>query len=154
MKRAMVLATVVVLTLVTGTVASQKGRRGEVNPLPEIRLELLAPPAVPPPTGRSAPARVLIELTTTEQKGVLASGVEYTFWTFGGTVPGPFLRIREGDTVQITLANETAAHNAHSIDLHAVTGPGGGASVTQVMPGEASVFEWKAMNPGLYVYHC
>jgi nitrite reductase (NO-forming) len=69
-------------------------------------------------------------------------------------VPGPFLRVREGDTVQITLVNQTSAHNAHSIDLHAVTGPGGGAAVTQVRPGEAGVFEWKAINPGLYVYHC
>jgi nitrite reductase (NO-forming) len=42
----------------------------------------------------------------------------------------------------------------HSIDLHAVTGPGGGAAVTQVMPGETGAFEWKALNPGLYVYHC
>jgi nitrite reductase (NO-forming) len=80
--------------------------------------------------------------------------VEYTFWTFGGTVPGPFLRVREGDTVQITLTNQTSVHNAHSIDLHAVTGPGGGAAVTQVRPGETGVFEWKAINPGLYVYHC
>jgi nitrite reductase (NO-forming) len=80
--------------------------------------------------------------------------VEYTFWTFGGTVPGPMLRVREGDTVQIRLSNAKAAHNMHSIDLHAVTGPGGGAAVTQIAPGEEGVFEWKALNPGLYVYHC
>jgi nitrite reductase (NO-forming) len=56
--------------------------------------------------------------------------------------------------VQIKLTNQKTAHNAHSIDLHAVTGPGGGAAVTQIMPGEEGVFEWKALNPGLYVYHC
>jgi nitrite reductase (NO-forming) len=120
----------------------------------EVKAVLLAPPQVPPAIQRSGPARVLVELETTEQKGTLASGVEYTFWTFGGTVPGPMLRVRAGDTVQIRLTNQKTAHNAHSIDLHAVTGPGGGAAVTQIMPGEEGVFEWKALNPGLYVYHC
>ena len=149
MRRAIVVSTVVILAL-AGTVAAQ--RRGE--PGAEVTATLLAPPRVPPALQRSGPAKVLVELETTEQKGTLASGVEYTFWTFGGTVPGPFLRVREGDTVQIRLVNQTTAHNAHSIDLHAVTGPGGGATVTQVGPGEAGVFEWKAINPGLYVYHC
>src|SRR6185369_8319563 len=150
MTRAIVVTTVVILAL-AGTVAAQ--RRGE--PVGgEVKAVLLAPPGVPPAIQRSAPAKVVVELETTEQKGTLANGVEYTFWTFGGTVPGPMLRVREGDTVQIRLRNQTTAHNAHSIDLHAVTGPGGGAAVTQVMPGEAGAFEWKAINPGLYVYHC
>lgn len=150
MRRTIVAGMVLILAL-AGTVAAQ--RRGE--PVGgEVKARLLAPPQVPPPVQRSGPVKVLVELETTEQKGTLASGVEYTFWTFGGTVPGPFLRVREGDTVQITLVNQTSAHNAHSIDLHAVTGPGGGAAVTQVRPGEAGVFEWKAINPGLYVYHC
>jgi nitrite reductase (NO-forming) len=95
-----------------------------------------------------------VDLETTEEKGTLASGVEYTFWTFGGSVPGPFLRVRQGDTVVLSLRNSPRAHNMHSIDLHAVTGPGGGAAVTQIMPGEEGAFEWKALNPGLYVYHC
>ena len=151
MKRAIVLTTAVVLALVAGTVAAQ--RRGE-SPVGEVKAVLLPPPQVPPPIQRSGPAKVVIELETTEEKGTLASGVEYTFWTFGGSVPGPFLRVREGDTVQLKLTNQKTAHNMHSIDLHAVTGPGGGAAVTQVMPGEEGVFEWKALNPGLYVYHC
>ena len=151
MKRAIVVTAVAVVALVAGTVTAQ--RRGE--PVSgEVKAVLLAPPQVPPAIGRSGPARVLVELETTEQKGTLASGVEYTFWTFGGTVPGPMLRVRAGDTVQVRLTNQKAAHNAHSIDLHAVTGPGGGAAVTQIMPGEEGVFEWKALNPGLYVYHC
>jgi nitrite reductase (NO-forming) len=150
MRKAMVVTAAVILALV-GTVAAQ--RRSE-RPVGEVKAVLLAPPQVPPPIQRSGPARVVIELETTEQKGTLASGVEYTFWTFGGSVPGPFLRVREGDTVQIRLSNATTAHNMHSIDLHAVTGPGGGAAMTQVVPGESGVFEWKALNPGLYVYHC
>ncbi len=119
-----------------------------------VKAILTSPPLVPPPVDRAGPAKVVVELTTKEAKGTLASGVEYTFWTFGGTVPGPFIRVRVGDTVQIRLKNDKASLNWHSIDLHAVTGPGGGATVTQVGPGEERVFEWKALNPGLYVYHC
>jgi len=150
--RRVLLATMVVLALAVGSVAAQ--RRVEPGALPEIKAVLAAPPAAPARIERTAPARVIVELETTEVQGTLANGVEYTFWTFGGTVPGPMLRVREGDTVQIRLTNATASHNMHSIDLHAVTGPGGGAAVTQVMPGERGDFEWKALNTGLYVYHC
>src|SRR5438128_270477 len=152
MRRVLIAMTVVLLAVAVGTVAAQ--RRSEPGGLVEIKAVLQAPPMVPPRIERSAPARVIVELETTEQQGVLADGVEYTFWTFGGTVPGPMLRVREGDTVQIRLTNAKTSHNTHSIDLHAVTGPGGGAAVTQVMPGERGDFEWKAINPGLYVYHC
>ncbi len=145
----------VVIALIGAGVPAQRSIRGaEVPPASEVRAVLVPPPNVPPPVGRTRPARVVVELETTEEKGTLASGVEYVFWTFGGTVPGPFLRVREGDTVEIRLANRASSHNAHSIDLHAVTGPGGGAAVTQVMPGERGAFEWRALNPGLYVYHC
>lgn len=119
-----------------------------------MKALLVPPPLVPPPAVRREPARVIVELDTREVKGALANGVEYTFWTFGGTVPGPFIRVRVGDTVQIRLRNDATSLHPHSIDLHAVTGPGGGASVTGVAPGQEKVFEWKALNPGLYVYHC
>jgi len=154
MKRAIAVTTMVVVALAAGVVAAQMQRRGAPGALPEVRAELLAPPRVPAPITRNTPARVIVALETTEVKGALADGVEYTFWTFGGTVPGPLLRVREGDTVEIWLTNAKGSLNTHSIDLHAVTGPGGGAAVTQVMPGERGDFEWKALNPGLYVYHC
>jgi nitrite reductase (NO-forming) len=93
-------------------------------------------------------------LETAHQRAKLADGVEYEFWTINGTVPGPMLRVRVGDTVDLTLKNAASASMAHSIDLHSVTGPGGGAAVTQVPPGQEAVFRWKALNPGLYVYHC
>ena len=129
---------------------------GRAHPLEKHVLQavMLAPPQVPPAIDRTKPARVIVPLTMTEEKGTLAGGVEYTFWTFGGSVPGPFVRVRAGDTVEIRLTNATSSHNAHSIDLHSVTGPGGGATVTQLSPGETGHFEWKALNPGLYVYHC
>jgi nitrite reductase (NO-forming) len=156
MRRLVMVGTVLAVSVaVAGSVVAQKqGASGAGKPLPEITAAMLTPPAVPPPVGRRGSARVIVALETTEEKGTLANGVEYTFWTFGGTVPGPFVRVRVGDTVEIRLTNSPAAHNAHSIDLHAVTGPGGGAAVTQIMPGERGDFAWKALNPGLYVYHC
>jgi nitrite reductase (NO-forming) len=122
--------------------------------LPEVRAVLAAPPAVPPPVDRPGPARVLVDLETVEVKGTLADGVEYGLWTFGGTVPGPFVRVRVGDAVRLRLANARQSVFPHSIDLHAVTGPGGGAAATQLAPGHDGTFEWRALNPGLYVYHC
>jgi nitrite reductase (NO-forming) len=143
---------------VAGGVAAQMGPwwpdLDEPAPTTRITASLLPPPRVPPPIDRARPATVLVSLETTEVKGTLATGVEYTFWTFGGTVPGPFIRVRAGDTVEIRLTNAKSSTLMHSIDLHAVTGPGGGAAVTQILPGETGAFEWKALNPGLYVYHC
>ncbi len=109
---------------------------------------------VPAPITRTVPATVRIELETTEVLGVLAEGESYTFWTFGGTVPGPFLRVRVGDTVEFNLKNAAASTMPHSIDLHAVNGPGGGAGATQTAPGSEKTFTFKALNPGIYVYHC
>jgi nitrite reductase (NO-forming) len=122
--------------------------------LPEVKAVLTSAPRVPPPVDRTGNARVIVSLETTETKGTLADGVQYTFWTFGGTVPGPFVRVRVGDMVQIQLKNAEKSMHPHSIDLHAVTGPGGGAAVTQLGPGQEGAFEWKALSPGLYVYHC
>jgi nitrite reductase (NO-forming) len=84
----------------------------------------------------------------------LADGVEYTFWTFGGEVPGKFIRVREGDVVELHLNNHPSSKLPHNIDLHAVTGPGGGAASTFTAPGHSSQFTFTALNAGLYVYHC
>ena len=84
----------------------------------------------------------------------IADGVMYTFWTFGGTVPGSFIRVRQGDTVEFHLRNHPSSKMPHNIDLHGVTGPGGGAASSFTAPGHESVFTFKALNRGLYVYHC
>jgi nitrite reductase (NO-forming) len=126
--------------------------------LPEIRGEetavLTAAPNVPPPITRRHATRVIVELETIEKVMRLADGVDYTFWTFGGNVPGQFIRVREGDLVEFHLKNHPHSTVPHNIDLHAVTGPGGGAAATMTIPGGESVFTFRALNPGLYVYHC
>jgi len=111
-------------------------------------------PEVPPPIIRREPAVVKVDLEVRELEGRLADGVTYTFWTFGGTVPGPMIRVREGDVVEFSLHNHPSSKLPHNIDLHAVTGPGGGAASSFTAPGHSSTFSFKAINRGLYVYHC
>ena len=112
------------------------------------------PTDLPAPLGKRAPQTVQVNLETVEVEGRLAEGVTYTYYTFNGKVPGPFIRARVGDTVQLSLKNNAASKMVHSIDLHAVTGPGGGANLMQVPPGQEKTFTFKALNPGLFVYHC
>ena len=111
-------------------------------------------PDVPPPIKRDHATKVVVHLEVKEVEGRLADGVSYTFWTFGGKVPGKFIRVREGDLVEMHLDNHPDNKNPHNIDLHAVNGPGGGAAASLTAPGHSSVFSFKALNPGLYVYHC
>ena len=111
-------------------------------------------PNVPPPITRDHPTKVTIKLEVVELVKRMADGVDYTFWTFGGSVPGKFMRIRQNDEVEFHLMNRPDSKMPHNIDLHAVTGPGGGAAASFTAPGHASVFSFKALNPGLYVYHC
>ena len=126
--------------------------------LPEIvgveTAVLVDAPNVPAPITRTHATKVLVELETIEKTMKLADGVDYTFWTFGGKVPGRFIRVREGDLVEFTLKNHAHSKVPHNIDLHAVTGPGGGAAATLTLPGSDSKFAFRALNPGLYVYHC
>jgi nitrite reductase (NO-forming) len=131
-------------------------RRGDVGP-PQgepIEAVLTSPPEVPPPTGRNQPATVIVNLEVIEQDMEIAEGVTYTFWTFGGTVPGSFIRVRQGDTVEFHLHNHPDSKMPHNIDLHGVTGPGGGASASFTAPSHSSQFTFKALNQGLFVYHC
>lgn len=111
-------------------------------------------PEAPPPITRTKEAKVVVNMETVEVVGRLADGVEYTFWTFGGSVPGPMIRVREGDDVEFHLHNHPSSKMPHNIDLHAVTGPGGGAAASLTVPGRSSKFSFKALNPGLYIYHC
>ena len=119
-----------------------------------IRAVLTSPPHVPPPTNRNYPAKVIVDLEVVEKSMPISEGVNYTFWTFGGTVPGSFIRVRQGDTVEFHLKNHPGSKMPHNIDLHGVTGPGGGAASSFTAPGHESQFTFKALNEGIYVYHC
>jgi nitrite reductase (NO-forming) len=126
--------------------------------MPAVAASANAPrlpqPKVAPPVGQREATTVKLELETQEVVATLDDGITYTYWTFGGTVPGPMIRVRQGDTVELTLKNSPTSQAAHNIDLHAVTGPGGGGEATMVAPGESKTFTFQAMNPGTFVYHC
>ena len=112
------------------------------------------PSDLPGPIGDREPQVVRIDLEATEVIGQLADGTTYTYWTFNNQVPGPFFRIRIGDTIEVHMKNSGSSTMNHSVDFHAVTGPGGGAVMTQTQPGQETVFTAKALNAGLFVYHC
>jgi len=112
------------------------------------------PTDLPGPLASHAPTTVRVDLETKEVNGQLADGTTYNYWTFNGQVPGPFIRISVGDTVEVHLKNNASSHMAHSVDFHAVTGPGGGAVFTSTAPGQETMFTFKALIPGLFVYHC
>jgi len=115
---------------------------------------LTTPPNVPPPITRKHATKVIVNLEVVEKVMRMSDGVDYTFWTFGGCVPGKFMRVRKGDFVEFHLQNHPTSKMPHNIDLHAVTGPGGGATSSFTAPGHESVFSFQALNPGLFVYHC
>ncbi|MDA1259257.1 MAG: copper-containing nitrite reductase [Planctomycetota bacterium] len=131
---------------------------GDSAPFPPVIGQELAvltsPPNVPPPITRNHPTKLIVNLEVRELVKDIADGVQYTFWTFGGSVPGSFIRTRVGDIVEFNLSNHPDSKMPHNIDLHAVTGPGGGAASSFTAPGHTSVFSFQVTNPGLYVYHC
>ena len=141
--------------------ATGAGSAAEMSPMPAPSpadanaVDITRDPAeIPSPIGNRGPENIRVDLETMEVSGKLADGTTYTYWTFGGQVPGPFIRVRVGDTVEVHLKNAMGSTMTHSVDFHAVTGPGGGAVATQTKPGEETMFTFKALNPGLYVYHC
>ena len=112
------------------------------------------PTEVPPPIGKREAQTIRVDLLTVELEGRLAEGATFGYWTFNGRVPGPMIRVRLGDTLDVHLKNGEDSALIHSVDFHAATGPGGGAAATQADPGQEKSFKFKALVPGLYVYHC
>lgn len=123
-----------------------------VTVLPSDSIRLPTPSAAPP--ARAKAGLIKVELEAKPVNGLMADGVGFAYWTYNGTVPGPMIRVRQGDDVELTLRNSTDSAVTHSIDSHGVIGPGGGGKVTQTPPGGSSTFKFKAMNPGVFIYHC
>ncbi len=112
-------------------------------------------PNVPVPIGRREQCREIVHWTIREAQNEIAPGVIYDdAWGFEGHMPGPLLRVRVGDLVEVHLRNALNSHRTHNIDFHFVMGPGGGASALSVAPGEEAVLEARATAPGFYMFHC
>jgi nitrite reductase (NO-forming) len=134
---------------------SLSNRIYSVNPVhPDMADIAENPTNIPAPITRREPATVRVDLETKEVEAHLDDRAMFRFWTFNGTVPGPFVRVRVGDTVEVHLKNDAESWMMHNVDFHAATGPGGGAGATTAAPGEERSFTFKALNPGIYVYHC
>lgn len=112
------------------------------------------PRAIPAPIARTEPATVEVDLETRELVAEVEPGVTFTFMTFGDRIPGPFVRTRVGDTVDLTIRNHPDNSMVHNVDFHACRGPGGGAEVTTVAPGEEKRLRFEVTYPGAFIYHC
>jgi nitrite reductase (NO-forming) len=139
----------------------QAGMEGQFTVTPRLAPQTVVeadvsrePTDLPPPVGKRDPKTVRVDLLSAEVEGRLAEGTTFGYWTFNGKVPGPFIRVRVGDTIDIHLKNSGDSAMMHSVDFHAATGPGGGAAALQVEPGKEKSMTWKALVPGLFVYHC
>ncbi|HGH0126696.1 TPA: copper-containing nitrite reductase [Neisseria meningitidis] len=133
---------------------SQAAAETPSSELPVIDAIVTHAPEVPPPTDRDYPAKVRVKMETVEKTMKMDDGVEYHYWTFDGDVPGRMIRVREGDTVEVEFSNNPSSTVPHNVDFHAATGQGGGAAATFTAPGRTSTFSFKALQPGLYIYHC
>lgn len=135
--------------------SQQQSSQPTIAPAVEDAISIVRNPVdLPPPIEASEPQHHIVEMRTVEVEGILDDGTTFSYMTFDGQVPGPMLRMRVGDTMEVQITNEIASILPHSIDLHAVTGPGGGAEFTQTLAGETTIFEFRALQPGIYIYHC
>ena len=134
--------------------ATQAAAETPAGELPVIDAVTTHAPEVPPAIDRDYPAKVRVKMETIEKTMKMDDGVEYHYWTFNGDVPGRMIRVREGDTVEVEFSNNPSSTVPHNVDFHAATGPGGGAEATFTAPGHTSTFSFKALQAGLYIYHC
>ena len=134
--------------------ATQAASETPAGELPVIDAVTTHAPEVPPAIDRDYPAKVRVKMETIEKTMKMDDGVEYHYWTFNGDVPGRMIRVREGDTVEVEFSNNPSSTVPHNVDFHAATGPGGGAAASFTAPGRTSTFSFKALQPGLYIYHC
>jgi nitrite reductase (NO-forming) len=147
------------LALAGAPARAQDMHEGMTDPtggaLPEGVVDIVRDPAdLPPPLAKRGPQHVRVDLEAVEVTGQVAEGATYRYWTFNRKVPGPFIRVRVGDTVEVHLRNAEDSSMQHNVDFHAVTGPSGGGKATATDPGDEKGFTFKALNPGLFIYHC
>ena len=124
--------------------------------MPKFREKavLTSAPEVPAPIQRKQPAIVEVHFDSSVKKVEIKPAVFYEYWTFNGDVPGPFIRVREGDVLEVHHTNSDTSGMPHNIDFHAVTGPGGGAPIMTAVQGEKRIAWFRMLHPGLFIYHC
>jgi len=94
-----------------------------------------------------------IDLVVQEKKMTVAEGFVVAVWTFNGTVPGPVIRVKVGDTIRVHLKNPATNQLPHSVDFHA-SQVAWNDEMTSIKPGEEKLYEWTADYAGVWMYHC
>ncbi|WP_420604163.1 copper-containing nitrite reductase [Flagellimonas sp.] len=150
----MAISVITLQSCIDNTTKKEYASAADIPVSREMTAELTAPPNVPRGVGDRKAKKLIVNMEILEKEGTMTDGTTYNYWTFGGSVPGSFIRTRVGDEVEFTLSNHPDNKLPHNIDLHAVTGPGGGATSSFVAPGHEKKFNFKTLNEGLYVYHC
>lgn len=138
----------------TFQLAQAEEKQVKPKELPVVEAVLGTAPNVPPVIERDTEAKVIVRLSSDEFRGDLSKGVQYDYWGYNKQVPGPFVRVREGDTIEFHFKNSEGSKNTHTIDFHSMTGPCGAACILSTEPGKESIVSAKAISPGLFVYHC
>ncbi len=141
-----------IILMVSSAQAQEKA--AQPNELPVIEAVLGTAPNVPPVIERNYEVKVIVNLSSDEFRGDLSKGVQYDYWGYNKQVPGPFVRVREGDTIEFHFKNSADSKNTHTIDFHSMTGPCGAACILSTEPGKEAIVSAKAVSPGLFVYHC
>lgn len=130
------------------------GLKAAAASVPPGRGVVAEPTHIPPPIKRGHSIHHDIIFEGREVEAEIEPGAKFSYMTFNGQVPGPMIRVRQGDTVTLSLRNDAHSTTWHSIDLHAVYGPGGGADPLTVLPGQSKSIIFKTMYPGAFTYHC
>jgi copper-containing nitrite reductase len=125
-----------------------------IEHMPVETAVLSTAPNVPAPITRDHAVILKVNLRTTTKTIQLTNMYKYDVWTFNDSVPGPFIRARVGDIVELSLNNLDETGNPHNIDCHAFEGPGGGAALTTCDENQTKTARFRLLYPGLFIYHC
>lgn len=121
---------------------------------PQVDRVAADPRDIPPPINRNRPVTHDITLESRDVVCEIEPGVEFMYMTYGGQVPGPMIRVRQGDSINLTFRNNSQNTLLHNVDFHAVYGTGGGAPATLCPPGQSRELHFKLLYPGAFIYHC
>ncbi|CAF4616521.1 unnamed protein product [Rotaria sp. Silwood1] len=115
---------------------------------------IVFPPHMPPPIVHDGPMRVQINMDTYIRTKPIDEESCFDWWTYNGGSPGPIIRIRLGDVLEVHFTNNDQSGMQQNIDFHAVEGPGGGSSLLTVNQGQEKIAIFKPLRAGLFLYHC
>jgi len=124
--------------------------------LERVTQKLVNPPFLPEHTqvAKGSPKVVQIRLVVEEKSIHIGNGATIQAMTFNGSIPGPIIVVHQNDYVELTLVNPKTNTLLHNIDFHAGTGAMGGGTLTNIAPGQEVVLRFKAIKPGVFIYHC